>query len=43
MQTKTSSILPVLFAIAVTALVPASASYAAKHPASKSASHAKAA
>ena len=43
MQTKTSSILPVLFAIAVTALVPASAAHAAKHPASKSASHPKAA
>jgi len=41
MHTKNSSILPVLIAIAATALVPASAAYAAKHPSSKSAPHPK--
>ncbi|MEY4098937.1 MAG: hypothetical protein RL300_108 [Pseudomonadota bacterium] len=43
MPTKTFSILPVIFAIAAGALVPGSTSFAAKHPASKSASHKKAA
>ena len=43
MQTKTSSIFPVLFAIAVSAMVPSSASYAAKHHATKQAPHKKAA
>ena len=41
MQTKTFSILPVIFAIAAGALVPSSASFAAKHPANKSASQKK--
>ncbi len=43
MQTKTFSILPVIFAIAAGALVPSSISFAAKHPAGKSASQKKAA
>ena len=43
MQTKISSIFPVLFAIAVSAMVPSSASYAAKHHATKQAPHKKAA
>jgi D-alanyl-D-alanine carboxypeptidase (penicillin-binding protein 5/6) len=43
MQTKTFSILPVIFAIAAGTLVPGSTSFAAKHPASKSAAHKKAA
>jgi D-alanyl-D-alanine carboxypeptidase (penicillin-binding protein 5/6) len=43
MKTKTFSIFPVLFAIAIGAMVPSSASFAAKHHASKPASHKKAA
>ena len=44
MQTKTFSILPVVFAIAVGTLIPGSASFAAKHhAASKPAAHKKAA
>ena len=39
MQNKTFSFLPVLFAIAAGTLVPSSASFAAKHHASKPASH----
>jgi len=39
MQTKTFSILPVIFAIAAGALVPSSASFAAKHKATKPAPH----
>ena len=35
MHTKTSSLLPVFFAIAAGALMPSSASFAAKHPAAK--------
>lgn len=42
MQTKTFSILPVIFAIAAGALVPSSASFAAKHHAAKPASPKKA-
>ena len=40
-KTKTFSILPVLFAIAAGALVPGSASFAAKHQATKPAAHQK--
>jgi len=43
MQTKTFSILPVLFAIAAGALAPSSASFAGGHHATKPASHKKAA
>ena len=43
MQTKNFSILPVLFAIAVSAMVLSSASFAAGHHATKNASHKKAA
>ena len=43
MQTKTFFILPVLFAIAVSAMVPSSASFAAGHQATKRASQKKAA
>jgi D-alanyl-D-alanine carboxypeptidase (penicillin-binding protein 5/6) len=43
MQTKTFSILPVIFAIAAGALVPGSASFAARHHATKPASPKKAA
>jgi len=42
MHIKTSSLLPVLFAIAAGALTPHSLSFAAKHPASKPAAHKKA-
>jgi D-alanyl-D-alanine carboxypeptidase (penicillin-binding protein 5/6) len=43
MQTKTFSIFPILFVIAVGALGPSSASFAAGHHATKPASHKKAA
>ena len=43
MQIKTSSILPLLFVIAAGALVPGSASFAARHHATKPAPHKKAA
>ena len=43
MQTKTFTILPVLFAIAVSALAPSSVAFAGKHRAAKPAPHKKAA
>jgi serine-type D-Ala-D-Ala carboxypeptidase (penicillin-binding protein 5/6) len=43
MQTKTFSLIPLLFAIAAGTLVPSSASFAAKHQAAKPAPHKKAA